>query len=62
MKCPTHPMKRCYLRRADALKALRRLQTRGFPSKRVYKCPACGAYHLTKAQTSYSSSDSGGSC
>ena len=51
--CPVQPKKRRYKRRGDAQHAARRLQTRGFGPHKVYKCPACGDYHLTTHPSSH---------
>lgn len=43
--CPSR--KRAYRRRRDARRALRQIQTLGYPIKSTYRCSICGQHHLT---------------
>ena len=46
VECPTGKI--AYAKRGEARLALAHHQTAGGATRRVYRCPDCRAYHLTK--------------
>ena len=48
-RCPSGKIP--YATRWDAKRALAHRQTAGGPQRRVYRCPACAMYHMTKRRT-----------